>query len=239
MSMPVKIPATVREVIHHTDCVCTLSMIPQKRCPRFKPGQFLHLAIDSYDPSFAWPESRVFSIESSPTRTDEIHITYAVKGRYTRRMFDEIKENDTVWLKFPYGQFTFAENSPELVLIAGGTGITPFLSFLAYAQDMGLKTPIRLSYGVRTDNLILFQEQLDQAAHSLPDYNYTLYIENPIQGLTARKGILDISAILNECSHPKEADFYLSGPVLMINIFKDYLLSHQINVSQIHIDEWE
>ena len=32
----------------------------------FKPGQFLHLALDAFEPGGFWPESRVFSIASAP-----------------------------------------------------------------------------------------------------------------------------------------------------------------------------
>ena len=66
MSTPVKLPAEVENIIHHTDGVKSFIMKPLKPCPNFKPGQFLHLAIDEYDPSFHWPESRVFSIANSP-----------------------------------------------------------------------------------------------------------------------------------------------------------------------------
>jgi len=117
MSIKVKIPAIVEKVIKHTDNVCSYVMIAQKRCPRFKPGQFLHLSIDSYDPSFQWPESRVFSIASSPTKRDRLKITFAIKGKYTKRMFDEIKVNDIVWLKLPYGYFVIEKKSPEIILL--------------------------------------------------------------------------------------------------------------------------
>ena len=109
-------------------------MAPLEKCPSFKPGQFLHLAIDNYDPGFHWPESRVFSVASSPTRLETIRITFSVKGKYTKRMFTEVEEGDIVWLKLPYGSFTFTKHK-SLIFVAGGTGITPFLSFLEYAID--------------------------------------------------------------------------------------------------------
>lgn len=107
MSIPVKIPAKVIFVTKHTSDVCSYVLKPEKICPKFRPGQFLHLAIDTYDPSYPWPESRVFSIANSPTRKETIKITFAVKGRFTKRMYNELKEGDIIWLKLPYGDFTF------------------------------------------------------------------------------------------------------------------------------------
>ena len=68
MPTPVKLPATVQEIITHGDDVFSLRLAPQRQIPPYLPGQFLHLALDAYDPSSHWPESRVFSIATSPTR---------------------------------------------------------------------------------------------------------------------------------------------------------------------------
>ena len=54
----------------------------RRRCPLFKPGQFLHLAIDPYDGAGFWPESRVFSIASSPRDRDRL--THHLRGQSPR-----------------------------------------------------------------------------------------------------------------------------------------------------------
>jgi len=102
---PVKIEAKVEKISKHTDNVVSYVFTPLKKVPRFKPGQFLHLALDEYDPSSPWPESRVFSIASSSTRRENIEITVSVKGKFTRRIYNEIKSDSIVWLKMPYGDF--------------------------------------------------------------------------------------------------------------------------------------
>ena len=75
---------------------------PLEKKIKFKPGQFLHLALDEYDPSFPWPESRCFSMQSSP-EDEVIRITFSVKGRYTARMVEELHLGKIVSLKLPYG----------------------------------------------------------------------------------------------------------------------------------------
>lgn len=240
MSISVKIPATVEKVNKHTDEVCSYIFRPKKRCPRFKPGHFLHLAIDPYDPSYQWPESRVFSVANSPTRRENIKITFAVNGKFTNRMYNEIKEGDTIWLKLPYGYFTFNKNDKNIVLIAGGTGITPFLSFLEYAIDNKVNSIIKLYYGVRSKELFLFEELISECENSLPNFNTSIYLEkkNNIND-KFRKGRLNINQILNETDNKEKTIFYLSGPIEMVNNFKAYLQDNGINETQIRIDKWE
>ena len=240
MSISVKIPAMVEKVNKHTSDVCSYIFKPQKRCPRFKPGQFLHFALDPYDPSYQWPESRVFSIANSPTRREKIKITYAVKGKFTKRMYDEIKEGDTVWLKLPYGDFTFDENDKYIVLIAGGTGITPFLSFLEYAISNNIGSKIKLYYGIRTKELLLFENIISKCETKLSDFSKIIYLENDNTiNEKFRHGRLNIEQILNETENKENAIFYLSGPIEMVNNFKEYLKVNEIKELQISIDKWE
>ena len=129
--MPVaqKLACTVERITAHGDRVYTVALRPERQVPRFRAGQFLHLALDGYDPSGFWPESRVFSIASASTERESLRITYAVHGRYTARMERDLSEGRSVWIKMPYGDFVI-ENDRDVVLFAGGTGITGFTAFL-------------------------------------------------------------------------------------------------------------
>ena len=90
MAVVQKVRCTVERVVAHGEQVFTVTLRPERSVPRFRPGQFLHLTLDEYDPSGFWPESRVFSIASSPIHRDQVQISYAVKGRYTARMAQEL-----------------------------------------------------------------------------------------------------------------------------------------------------
>jgi len=65
MATPQKLRCRIQKITDHGDHVYTADLSPERPLPRFKPGQFLHLTLDDYDPSGFWPESRVFSIASS------------------------------------------------------------------------------------------------------------------------------------------------------------------------------
>ena len=242
MPTPVKLPAEVENIIHHADGVKSFIMRPMMKCPNFKPGQFLHLAIDEYDPSFHWPESRVFSIANSPTRRDKLRITFSVKGKFTQRMYECVNEGDILWLKLPYGSFSFPDSGTEIVLIAGGTGITPFVSFLEYAIDKKTNTKINLFYGVRSPEYLIFDSLVSECEINLNNFEYYIFIERnaSIKNLdNVSKGMLSIQTILSDTAGNGNSIYYLSGPQQMISSFRRELMINDILENKIMIDEWE
>ena len=120
--MPVtqKLRCVVEQVVAHGERVYTVALRPERQVPRFRAGQFLHLALDCYDSGGFWPDSRVFSIASSPAQRDLVRITYSVHGRFTARMESDLAEGREVWIKMPYGDFVI-EGPRDIVLFAGGT----------------------------------------------------------------------------------------------------------------------
>ncbi|MEI7898226.1 MAG: FAD-dependent oxidoreductase [bacterium] len=195
----------------------------------YSPGQFLHLAIDEYDPAAQWPDSRCFSMQSSPDE-EMIKITYAVKGRFTARMQQELKPGSEVTLKLPYGDlFTQPHNKTNTVFIAGGTGITPFLSLFNHSSFAEYKNPI-LYAGFRNHNMNLYKSELEIAQRINAQFNFIPIFED-------NEGILDISKIYQ--SSKSESSFFISGPPAMIKSFKRYLISSGINVNQVLTDDWE
>ena len=242
MPTPVKISAVVENIIHHAVGVKSFIMRPQKPCPKYKPGQFLHLAIDDYDPSFHWPESRVFSIANSSTRREKIRIIFSVKGTFTKRMYEDVNEGDILWLKLPYGSFSFPDNGEEIVLIAGGTGITPFISFLEYAIDKQINSNIKLYYGVRSPEYLIFDSLLYECEQVLKYFKCHIFIENNATinaPIIVTKGILSIQKILVDTFGNPNTIYYLSGPLQMILNFRRELVANNISEHKIKIDEWQ
>src|SRR3954453_16580670 len=98
MAAAQKLACVVERIAGHGEGVYTVTLTPAaaagaaRPLPRFRAGQFLHLALAPYDPTGFWPESRVFSIASSPEARESVRITYAVHGRFTERMERELVE---------------------------------------------------------------------------------------------------------------------------------------------------
>lgn len=239
MAVVVKIPAMVTLVDKHTEEICTLELKPLKLFPPFKPGQFLHLAVDPYDPSFPWPESRVFSIASSPSGKDKIRITFIVKGNFTRKMYNDINTGDPLWLKLPYGEFIIEEGKPS-VLIAGGTGITPYISFLEQLLERKQSVAhVSLYYGVKEQRQFLYKDLLQNCASQLPGFKGIYYVENtsPSEETPFLPGRIDIENIFS-MNNDADIVFYLSGPAGMITAFRKFLKDQGVHSLNIRSDEW-
>lgn len=235
MATPVKIKATVEQVVKHTPSVASYRLTPQGRVPKFHPGQFLHLTLDAYSPDRQWPESRVFSIAACPSeRTQRLDVTISVKGRYTRRIYETLAKGDECWLKLPYGEFLFPADR-QLVLIAGGVGITPYLSLLKQMLEEKSGQSVLLFYGVRSAEHYLFGELLARCAAELPNFRKTVYCEDG--SMPGNKGLLDIAAI--HADAPEGSLFYLSGPPAMIGAFKSRLGDLGVESGLIRVDDWE
>lgn len=245
MGNPIKTKATVSAVASFGTGTYSVRFRPEGAVPRFKAGQFLHLAIGEYDPAGGfWPESRVFSIASA-YGAPEIEIVYSVKGRYTRLMEEALRPGREVWLKLPYGDFIVDPSSGrDAVLVAGGTGVSPFLPFLEkLASGQGSAGGrFRLYYGVRLNDMLLARGTLARAAR-VADIRTQVEDEDPgaavPEGAAASRGRLDIDRIFAESADLREPAFFLSGPPAMIMAFKERLARAGVTPGRIKIDEWE
>ncbi len=242
MATPQKIRCQVQQIIDHGDHVYTVDLAPERPVPRFKPGQFLHLTLDDYDPSGFWPESRVFSIASSPAQRDRLRISYSVKGSYTTRMEKELHPGRQVWVKLPYGDFVIQEaTGDDIVLLAGGTGITAFVSFIA-GIPAAINHRVFLAYGARKLNLLLYREIMDCKASVNNGFQVMYFLEDIRDDCVTpavARGCVSIDAIWCCLEHPSMATFYIAGPPAMIRFLTDCLRNKNVSQEKIRVDAWE
>lgn len=230
MAVVRRIPATVSRVSDHGDHVYTVELIPAEPVPRFTPGQFLHLALDRADPGGFWPESRVFSIASSPDQRAELTITYAVKGDFTARMERRLAPGVEVWLKLPYGDFAI-EGDHDTIIFAGGTGISAFTAFIASIKPETIRN-IRLFYGARRADLFVYRELIAERARVVPAFQVRFIPEDS-------EGVLRAELAWPEVAHLVDPLFYLSGPPAMVAALDAQLRIRGIAAERIRTDAWE
>lgn len=229
MAIIKKYQTEISQIIDHGDEVYTLEIKSLGRKFKFTPGQFLHLALDEYDPSEGWPESRCFSMQSSPGY-EKLKITYSVKGDYTKRMASELRRGSTVQIKLPYGDlFDQQHNKERTIFIAGGTGITPYLSLFNDDTFSEYSNPI-LYLGLKSDKHNFYKEELEKANQINPSLKINYVIQNV-------QGVLNIEEIFSNCFENNA--FFISGPPIMIKNFKEYLLNNGVDETRILTDDWE
>jgi ferredoxin-NADP reductase len=238
--MPVaqRIRCRVEQIAAHGEHVYTVDLLPERRVPLFRSGQFLHLALDEYDPSGFWTDSRVFSIASSPSQRERLRISYSVHGRFTARMEQELTIGRAVWVKLPYGEFVI-EDAHDIVLFAGGTGITAFTAFLA-GLTPGLGYNILLAYGARVADLLIYRDLIEQRAKTIPQFQVLYFVEQAsVCERGEMLGRLSIDAVWGKIISPTQAIYYLSGPPAMLKTILQELHTRGISSSAIRIDAWE
>ncbi len=239
MPLTQKLACLVDEVVAHGERVYTLTLRPERPVPRFRAGQFLHLALDPYDPTGFWPESRVFSIASSPAQRDAVRITYAVHGRFTVRMERDLVEGRQVWIKMPYGDFV-VDSRADVVLFAGGTGVTAFTAFLEDVKPSSDQS-ITLAYGARTSRLLIYRDIVERCAERLPSLDVSYFVEH--DGVDDRAAIIpgrvSVAAVWPRLRRPFDTSYYISGPPPMLQGIGDDLRARNISPEAIHIDAWE
>jgi ferredoxin-NADP reductase len=248
MSMPRKLRCTVQAILDHGEHVYTVDLTPSSPVPPFRPGQFLHLTVDEYDPSGFWPESRVFSIASSPRDRGRLRLCYAVKGRYTTRMEQRLRVGGEVWIKLPYGEFVI-DPATAAVLLAGGTGISAFTAFLQ-ALTTENQQRVCLIYGARAPELLLYRDCiLDQSAR-VPHLEVVFFTEaaEPAFSLAMAAlpkaplclpGRIDLDKVWPRLHQPTQQVFYLSGPPIMLGALGDGLVRRGVPPAQIRTDAWQ
>ena len=233
MAIIKKYPARVVAIHNYIDGVYTLELESLDKQFKYEPGQFLHLAIDEYDPSGQWPDSRCFSMQSNPNE-ETIRITYAVKGQFTRQMEEQLQVGSEVWLKLPYGDlFTQPHNKANTVFIAGGTGITPFLSLFTHESFNEYTNP-RIYLGFRSKEYNIYHEELERMQKIRSIHNEFVTISLTYQD---EQGILDIDAIQRNTT--ADAAIFISGPPVMIKAFKQILIEKGIPAVNVLTDDWE
>mgnify|MGYP006426456343 CR=1 FL=1 len=246
MSQPIRFPAKVEQVTRHTADVASYRLRADKRLPRFTPGQFIHLTLEPFDPASFWPESRVFSVANAVADRRSVKLTISRQGAYTSKILDQLKVGDSIWAKGPYGEIAIDANLgyQHAVLIAGGTGITPFCAFMDAALSQGV-LPIEqatLFYGAQTSALLIYRDLAERCAAACSGFQARYYAEqtsDPAED-RVRRGRIDLDEILRECPATQDTAFFLSGPKSMIEHFRQSLIdTHGVSPEQVLIDAWE
>lgn len=160
-------PLVIDQIIDHTAAGAKTFVLKRsdgKPASYFRAGQYISLKLP-IEGSFV---TRPYSISSSPKWALEGKIAVTIKtnpgGFAADWMLDKFKEGDEVKGSEGLGSFYYEKHrdAKHVVALAGGSGITPFLS-MAYAIRDGIEDfNLTILFGSRTEESILFKEELDK-----------------------------------------------------------------------------
>lgn len=180
----------------------------------FDAGQFTWISTSG---SVFERNEHPFSIATSSSSLPKISYVIRGLGDYTRQL-GKIRPGQRVWVDGPHGVFTLnARNAKGIALIAGGAGVGPIMGILRELADSGDRRPIRLVYGNRTIEQMLFLDELEVLREQL-DLELLLVLADPPEGFEGHKGFIDTTVLSKVMDHPEHAswDYYICGPPPMV-----------------------
>jgi len=124
------------------------------------PGQYLNLAL-TIDGKRV---NRSYTIASPPTRRDycEISVKKASNGHGSKHLHETWHRGNRIKVSAPAGTFHFSgTESPRIVMLAGGIGITPMMSVIRALTDRGWAGEMYLAYSVHAPEDTAFRVELD------------------------------------------------------------------------------
>jgi ferredoxin-NADP reductase len=200
--------------------------------PPFRPGQYLNLFVDVDGVR----TSRPYSI-ASPPGNEALELTVRDKpgGFVAPYLLNEVRVGDELETTGPSGTFYHEPliDGQELVFLAGGSGITPFMSIVRDALQAGQGRPqlnMHLLYGSRVLDDVIYGQELAELAAMHPNFHYALIVSEPPPGLEAGghddpclTGFLSADLIRDQVPDPTGKTFYICGPGVMYDFCLDAL----------------
>lgn len=155
--------ATAVELIEETSQVRTLRLAIAQ-WPGHLPGQHLDVRLTAED---GYQQERSYSIASSP---DQEHVEITIEriddGAVSPYLAGDLQVGDHFEVRGPIGGYFVwkAENPRPVFLIGGGSGIVPLMAMVRHHRLRGLHTDMRLLASARTQELLIYKDELDRAA---------------------------------------------------------------------------
>jgi ferredoxin-NADP reductase len=158
-----EVRAEVTHVRHQTPKSVTLTLRPNHNWRGLRAGQFVGLSVDIDGVR----ETRPYSPSGSQHAAGELELTVSThpEGKVSRHLRDHARPGMIVGLTGAEGSFVLPEPRPERVLlISGGSGITPVMAMLRTLCDEGFPGEIGFLNYARSPELALYGDELDRLA---------------------------------------------------------------------------
>ena len=210
---PERIELTVSDIIEETPSTKTFRLVPKDNyLPPFLAGQYIALFLEIG----GIRTSRPYSISSQPNQTGYYDITVrrVENGLVSNYLLDEVKRGDTLVSSGPAGYFYFNPliHKKVMVCIAGGSGITPFMSMVREIIECGLDRIVYLFYGNKTTEDVIFGSEFDRLAARFDNIHYIPVVEEPSGGYGGACGFISRDLMQEVLENIEDKSFFICGP---------------------------
>lgn len=234
MTQPGPLTVRVVEVVRETADAHSLVLEPAEGdAARFayKPGQFLTIRVPTTRPEGA---ARCYSLSSSPVCDDRLKVTVKrTRGGYgSNWICDNVTEGDVLQVLRPSGLFTPASLDEDLLLLAGGSGVTPVMSILKSCLRGGTGSVVLL-YANRDESSVIFRDELVALAAEFGERLTVVHWLESVQGLPTAAGL----AALTRPYAGREA--FVCGPGPFMDLAVEVLAGLGTPPERVHVERFE
>lgn len=181
-------------------------------------------------------KNRSFSLASSPTEDFLMISTKATDSGFKRKLIS-LKKGSEINAAGPFGNFIFDEKNKDVVMIAGGIGITPFRSMIKYVYDNNLKNKVTLIYSVRIPEDLIYAEEFDDINRENIKIIYT--VTRPEESEVKWSGNIGrINEKLIKENSRKRSVFYICGPPRMVDDTVLMLKEMEVSIKKIKAERF-
>lgn len=207
----------------------------------FKPGQSADLTLFNPPETDSEGNTRTFSIASSPFETQ---LMFATRMRDTafKRSLKIAPLGTRVRIDSPMGSFTLHKNSAKpAVFLAGGIGITPFISIVRQADHDRLPHKLYLFFSNRRPEDTPFLEALQALEKSNPNFRLICTMTEMARSKKEWKGdtnFINEEMLSRHLLSLRGPIYYVAGPPAMVTGMRKMLLGASVDEDGIRTEEF-
>lgn len=218
-----KLDYTVESIKHFDNDIMDILLKPSKKKLAFDAGQFAFVAYDGINKN----EPHPFTI-SNHSSDDHLRFTVKALGDYTADLQTSLKEGTKAKVQGTFGHFKF-ENAKykNQLWLAGGIGITPFLSFL---REVNQKYDVTLIWSVNSINQANYKDEIENICQNNANINFVLWDSET-------KGYFNIDKMYKSTTI-KDHSIFICGPEIMRETYIKQLLYKGVSIKNIHYEEF-
>jgi len=207
----------------------------------FKPGQSSDLTLLNPPETDTEGNVRTFSIVSAPSESD---LTFATRMRDTafKRVLRSMAPGTEIKLEGPMGSFNLHKNaSKPAVLLAGGIGITPFMSMVREAARQKDPHQIYVFYSNRRPEDTAFLDELTALEQQNPNFHLIatmVEMDKSKQLWNGERGFIDAPMLKRHLPELNGPIYYIAGPPAMVAAVRDMLAKAGVDEDDIRAEDF-